>query len=80
MPDALQLSFQLLSCRVLIEYEHAALEEKLAYLVLSARQELPVKKTLHYRVSGTGPYQVFEEGDFAEGASTPADVLHIEAV
>lgn len=75
--DCQQLSFQLLSCNIQIEFQDPALADKLLFLHCSARQAIPVARTLNYRVEGHGPYALFEEGDLAETGATPADVLHL---
>ena len=70
-------NFQLLTCRVEILYEDPALENALCYLVERARQAFEIRKILTYEARGTGPYDLFEEGDFLARVETRADVVHV---
>ena len=70
-------SFQLHANLVEIFYEDAALEKALSYLIEQARQSFSLRRTLHYRVSGFGPYMVYEEGDLHCEVAKPLDVQHV---
>lgn len=70
-------SFQLLACQVEINHEDPALSDPFRYLATLAQQPLPIRKTLSYEVSGTGPYDIAEEGDPLDRVQTSADVIHV---
>lgn len=73
-PDFLETRFQLLPCRIVIQYQDPVLRDQLDYIAVSARQSVSVTSTYTYRVSGSGPYVLHEDGDFLADAALPEDV------
>lgn len=71
------IATRVLTCRAEIELEDPRLARTFEYLVHGARQELPIRKTLRYRVRGTGPYAIEEEGDALEEVATAEDALFV---
>jgi hypothetical protein len=72
--ESLCTSFQLLSARVDIHFEDPVLAVQFDYIAVNAAQNILPSALLSYRVSGTGPYEVFEECQFLAQAPSPADV------
>jgi hypothetical protein len=70
-------TFQLLSAQVELDYEDPALAETFRYIAACPEQPLQIRKFLRYRISGTGPYLVEEEGDALESVVTRDDVLYL---
>jgi len=69
-------TFQLLSAQVELDYEDPAFRETFRYVAACPDQPLQVRKFLRYRISGTGPYIIEEEGDWLESRATRDDVLY----
>jgi hypothetical protein len=69
------LRFQLLPCAVEISLDDPALVGPLRYLLNSAEQPVRPLRAFHYAVSGTGPWEIREEGDLLERAERAEDVL-----
>ncbi|MGL4564330.1 MAG: hypothetical protein ACRCVD_03475, partial [Halioglobus sp.] len=72
--ERLCTSFQLLSSSVVIHFEDPVLAPQFAYIAVSAAQNVHPGALLSYQVSGTGPYEVFEEGQLLVRAPSAADV------
>ena len=72
--DLLESSFQLLSCQISIRYEDPDLRQILDYLSLQAVQNIPGSASLSYLVTGTGPYEIREEGDLLDRVHAKSDV------
>lgn len=72
-----QFSTQLLSCSVHISHQDSSLASKLEYMHCGAFQPFRVRKEMHYRVEGHGPYKIYEEGDWVGEYPWLDDVLYI---
>ena len=70
------LSFQLLSCSVLVQFDDVLIGERMRYMVPPAQQPPQQTCQLHYRVSGSRPYAIFEEDDYLETFNDADDVLY----
>ncbi len=72
--EKLNTTFQLLSASIVIEFEDPLLAPQFDYIAVGAEQNIRPGTVLSYHVSGTGPYEVFEEGQLLARAPSPADV------
>jgi hypothetical protein len=72
--EKLNTTFQLLSASIVIQFEDPLLAPQFEYIAVGARQNIRPGTVLSYHVSGTGPYEVFEEGELLARAPSPADV------
>jgi len=71
------LDFQILACRVLVNFEDSRIGDALRYLVQGATQHFEIKQEFSYHIHGNGPWLIWEEGDFVQTAKTPAGVVNI---
>lgn len=62
----LSIVFQFLTTRVEIEAEDGSLAGRLRYLVNGATQDVPIVRTLRYRIMGRGPWSLFEFRDLVD--------------
>jgi hypothetical protein len=69
--------FQILPCAVEISLEDPSLARRLRYLMNAAEQPVRPFRTFRYAVTGSGPWEVREEGDLLERLEHPEDVLAI---
>jgi hypothetical protein len=60
-----------------ISVDDPMLADALRYVTNSAAQPVRPHRTFHYRVSGHGPYDIFEEGDPLPQAARSDDVLEV---
>lgn len=70
-------AFQLLSCRVEIRYAWAGFEAVFRCLATRVSQPVPVRRTFHYEVRGSSPFEIREDGDLLGNVTAPDDVLAI---
>jgi len=70
-------SFQVLASAVQIQYADARLESAFRYLAERARQPFDIRRTLSYEIRGSGPYEIYEEGDLHGEAANAVDVVHV---
>lgn len=71
------IEFQLLSSRITARLEDPNLLGWLAYLSVDAKQAIEICRTLTYRISGHGPWTIYEGSDFLARGRTPEDVLYL---
>ena len=71
------ITFQILSCEVIIRCQDPAVEQTFEYMVGRARQPIDVRQRLNYQVLGNTPYDIIEEGDRLSRVGETADVLHV---
>jgi hypothetical protein len=70
-------SFQLLGCGVEIACEDLALTERFRYVANRAEQPVAIRQTLRYRVAGSGPFAIQQDGDPLDEVAGPDDALFV---
>ena len=70
-----ETSFQLLSAQIELRYEDPTLREAFRYIAACPGQPVQIRKHLHYKISGDGPYTIKEEGDRLDTVATADEVL-----
>jgi hypothetical protein len=76
--EQFQTRFQLLCSEITIVYDDPGLQLLLSYIALNARQNIPITAQWSYQVRGTGPYEIYEEGDLFDQTNSLSDVqFHI---